>query len=805
MNSKPLLTLCCALFPLSLTTAEADLIWHSPLDGDANTLIGAAGTPTGSPIETADANGNPDGAVLFDGASFFDIGTLGPFNAGTISAWVRSDDNSTERGAVAAGATGGGASVYFSFMNQNAGEIRVDLDDGAARRDAQGGGAQVIGQWYHIATTFAEGGTLRLYIDGVEVNTQGLGGNNAPYVMSNSGLIGTERTGSRFWIGAIDDVRIYNSELTPAEVTTLFNNGPLYNNDDTDSDGDGMADSFEQLIIDADPDDAINTLADVLPGDDFDNDGSNNEDEEANSTNPVDDDTDNDGYLDGVETGDGTFDDIATDTGTDPRDADTDDDGLPDGVETNDGTFDDIATDTGTNPLVADTDDDMIPDGFEAANMLDPLVDDAGLDADDDLSNNLNEFQVGTDPNEPDSDGDGYEDGVETDDGTFDDIASDTGTDPLDPDSDGDGLLDGAETNDGTFDDALTDTGSSPLLEDSDSDNFRDGAEVNLHGTDPNVAGSAPQGLDVLFLGGNAAGNQGSDDEAIRFIQDKYGITNVVYLQASASDESSEDSFDLLVISSTPGSGDMRDKFEDSLVPIVNWEEALSDNGAGEFGMASALMTKSVTTTEIAMTGHPIGSGLPETVVLFDNPGPETTSTANLFPGLTSAGNAANGTASADGADVTGFAMILLAEAGDAVDPGALVPGDAAPARRVMLPFTDNTIASLTADGLTLFGNAMDWAVGRIGGAEPLRVTSIAYDDTSDPGNIIVTLTFTSELNRTYSVFTSTDLPVGANTDVDDSVEGDDGTTEFIIDFDAYGIDKSSPRRFFEVLENQDN
>jgi autotransporter-associated beta strand protein len=43
-----------------------------------------------------------------------------------------------------------------------------------------------------------------------------------------------------------------------------------------DVDGDGMADSFEQVIIEADPTDAINNINDVLPGDDFDSDGTNN-------------------------------------------------------------------------------------------------------------------------------------------------------------------------------------------------------------------------------------------------------------------------------------------------------------------------------------------------------------------------------------------------------------------------------------------------------------------------------------------------------------------------------------------------
>ena len=41
----------------------------------------------------------------------------------------------------------------------------------------------------------------------------------------------------------------------------------------SDQDGDGLPDAWEQQIIDADPGDGIETIADVLPGDDFDNDG----------------------------------------------------------------------------------------------------------------------------------------------------------------------------------------------------------------------------------------------------------------------------------------------------------------------------------------------------------------------------------------------------------------------------------------------------------------------------------------------------------------------------------------------------
>ena len=210
--------------------ATAALIWHSALDGDAMALVGSNGIPTGAPAAVSDLNGNPGGAVLFDGATqYFDIGDLGAFSAGTISAWVRSENNSGERGAVAAGRSGGGADVYFTMMQDGNGRIRVDLDDGAVRRDALNNAALTEGTWYHVTTTWSADGVLRVYQDGVlQTDTQSLSGDFDPYDMTGNGLVGAERFGDRFWQGAIDDVRIYNHQLSGAEITPLFDAGPLY-------------------------------------------------------------------------------------------------------------------------------------------------------------------------------------------------------------------------------------------------------------------------------------------------------------------------------------------------------------------------------------------------------------------------------------------------------------------------------------------------------------------------------------------------------------------------------------------------
>jgi hypothetical protein len=55
-----------------------------------------------------------------------------------------------------------------------------------------------------------------------------------------------------------------------------------------DSDDDGLDDALEQLIIDFDPDDRFNDLADINPDDDFDGDGLSNLGEQLAGTSPVD-------------------------------------------------------------------------------------------------------------------------------------------------------------------------------------------------------------------------------------------------------------------------------------------------------------------------------------------------------------------------------------------------------------------------------------------------------------------------------------------------------------------------------------
>ncbi|MBQ8135458.1 MAG: hypothetical protein IJ192_13820, partial [Clostridia bacterium] len=114
---------------------------------------------------------------------------------------------------------------------------------------------------------------------------------------------------------------------------------------------------------------------------------------------------------------------------------DTDEDELPDYMELM----------LGTNLNSAHSDADGLPDGFEVLQLgTDPLeadtdgngVSDANEDADGDGLSNLQEYQLGTDPQNEDSDYDGLTDGAEV---------NTHHTDPTVPDTDEDGASDGWE------------------------------------------------------------------------------------------------------------------------------------------------------------------------------------------------------------------------------------------------------------------------------------------------------------------------------------------------------------------------
>ncbi len=285
--------------------------------------------------------------------------------------------------------------------------------------------------------------------------------------------------------------------LTGFEEVVIHTTDP----DRFDTDGDGFPDG-QEIAIGTDPLDAASTPADTL---DFDGDGLTGAQEQAAGTDPGQPDTDGDGSPDGVELIIGS--DPTDETITNAMLGDSDGDGLADAEEV----F------YGTRTDVADSDGDGYCDGLEVALFATDPLDATStpadvLDLDGDGLTGAEETAFGTEPLDPDSNGDAVVDGLEAKldldgDGLvgFDEVV--VGTDLYLFDTDEDGLSD--------FEDAMSDAdgdrirkldelraGLYPDRPDSDFDGtsdtdeyYGDGDEDGLPsvfervlGTDPEVA-----------------------------------------------------------------------------------------------------------------------------------------------------------------------------------------------------------------------------------------------------------------------------------------------------------------------------
>lgn len=320
---------------------------------------------------------------------------LGAFNNGAHALFSGIDLSvATTRNALAVsfwqydigdGAGGNTGSTTFSVLNSlgvrgfhahtpwSNGIVYLDNNgtSGAAVRLQETPSASLLDSWHHIVMQVS-GGTKQIWIDGVLLAGQ-TSGVSAIADLTTDFYLGTDPGTAQGFAGRIDEFAIYADPLSESQIVELFNRQktPLDLFNDSDSDDDGLDDEYEQQIIDADPDDAITTLADVLPGDDFDNDNLTNLEEDVLGTSPIDVDSDDDNLNDDIESNSGTFVSALTDSGTDPLNPDTDGDGLSDGVEDPTKPFLDL-TQPGSDPNIFDTDADGVNDRIEVLKGSDP-------------------------------------------------------------------------------------------------------------------------------------------------------------------------------------------------------------------------------------------------------------------------------------------------------------------------------------------------------------------------------------------------------------------------------------------------
>jgi hypothetical protein len=93
--------------------------------------------------------------------------------------------------------------------------------------NVQGDSNITDGQWHHVAVTVQEGATISypdviLYVDGIDDTRATVDPEVFNLTADQDVRIGSRPSSNdRFFIGAIDDVRIYDGPLTPEEIAWL--------------------------------------------------------------------------------------------------------------------------------------------------------------------------------------------------------------------------------------------------------------------------------------------------------------------------------------------------------------------------------------------------------------------------------------------------------------------------------------------------------------------------------------------------------------------------------------------------------
>ena len=142
----------------------------------------------------------------------------------TVCAWVNRADDATWN-TVVSREIAGGPSEYFGLAVMK-GKPLFSIDpDGKHYQNVKGDADVPAGQWVHLAGTY-DNETFRLFVNGREVKSA-KGAGPLRIADENPLLIGANTNSQgRTWVdcfhGLIDEVRIYDHALTPAEVAVVY-------------------------------------------------------------------------------------------------------------------------------------------------------------------------------------------------------------------------------------------------------------------------------------------------------------------------------------------------------------------------------------------------------------------------------------------------------------------------------------------------------------------------------------------------------------------------------------------------------
>jgi hypothetical protein len=226
-----------SLRPEEIDVSTDGLVAYLPLDEGAGT-VAAARRPGGKPgivRGTGEAGWDPKGklgpAPVIGKDYALDLGDLGNFDRDqpfSVSLWVRIADKPTD-GVLVHRARADGKSEAWKFVLMAGGKLRFVMQtaDGKSKVELVSRTPVVKpGKWYHVVATYNGTSTvegLRFFVDGADPVIIPQDARLAASIAGPGRLVvaGATSAGERFTGGGIQDVRVYDRQLSATDVRTL--------------------------------------------------------------------------------------------------------------------------------------------------------------------------------------------------------------------------------------------------------------------------------------------------------------------------------------------------------------------------------------------------------------------------------------------------------------------------------------------------------------------------------------------------------------------------------------------------------
>ena len=197
------------------------LIAHYEFDGDSIDSYGNYTLNESLPIDETSI-GKFETAANITGDRYYETATNISTSSFTLSGWFKPTSALDWTGLFASPSS---QSEWFQLILQSDGSIGLELTNTALENSNTSASVNMLdGAWHQVTLTFSPANGSKIYVDGV------LSGNGTAISSFNLNApirIGQNRTPDVNYNGLVDEVKIYNRELSATDVTELYNYTPL--------------------------------------------------------------------------------------------------------------------------------------------------------------------------------------------------------------------------------------------------------------------------------------------------------------------------------------------------------------------------------------------------------------------------------------------------------------------------------------------------------------------------------------------------------------------------------------------------